>query len=75
MLRRTTGTALSEAGVPVATAAAMLGHSVQVNRAYVLAHRDAEERDRARDALVELGFGVVTDEPNAAKAAAEEVTR
>jgi integrase len=59
VLRRTTGTALLEAGVPVATAAAILGHSVQVNhRAYVLAHRDAIERDRARDALVELGLGV-----------------
>ncbi|CAN5151397.1 site-specific integrase [soil metagenome] len=59
VLRRTLGTALSEAGVPVAVAAALLGHSVAVNHgAYVKAHRDALERDRARDALVELGLGV-----------------
>jgi hypothetical protein len=58
VLRRTTGTALPEAGVPVATAAAILGHSVQVNhRAYVKAHGDALERDRAREALVEVGLG------------------
>jgi integrase/recombinase XerD len=59
VLRRTLGTALSEAGVPVAAAAAILGHSVEVNHStYVKAHRDAIERDRARDALVELGLGV-----------------
>ena len=59
VLRRTTGTAMSEAGVPVATAASILGHSVQVNhRAYVKAHGDAIARDRAREALVELGLGV-----------------
>jgi hypothetical protein len=50
---------MSEAGVPVATAASILGHSVQVNhRAYVKAHGDAIARDRAREALVELGLGV-----------------
>jgi hypothetical protein len=44
--------------VPVATAAAILGHSVQVNhRAYVKAHGDALERDRAREALVAVGLG------------------
>jgi len=59
VLRRTLGTALSEAGVPVAAAAAILGHSIEVNHgAYVKAHRDALERDRAREALVELGLGV-----------------
>jgi integrase len=59
VLRRTFGTACANAGVPVAAAAAMLGHSVEVNhRAYVKAHRDALERDRARAALVDLGLGV-----------------
>jgi integrase len=59
VLRRTTGTALSEARVPEAAAAAMMGHSLEVfDRAYVKAHRDALGRDRARDALVELGLGV-----------------
>jgi integrase len=57
-LRRTTGTALSEARVPEA-AAAMMGHSLEVfHGTYVKAHRDALERDRAREALVELGLGV-----------------
>lgn len=46
-------------GVPVAAAASILGHSVEVNHgAYVKAHRDALERDHAREALVELGLGV-----------------
>ena len=59
VLRRTTGTALSEARVPEAAAAAMMGHSLEVfHGTYVKAHRDALERDRARDALVELGLGV-----------------
>jgi len=63
VLRRTTGTALSEARVPEAAAAAMLGHSIEVfHGTYVKAHRDVLERDRARDALVELGLGVSTDE-------------
>ena len=58
-LRRTTGTALSEARVPEAAAAAMMGHSLEVfHGTYVKAHRDGLERDRARDALVELGLGV-----------------
>jgi integrase/recombinase XerD len=58
-LRRSTGTALSEARVPEAAAAAMMGHSLEVfHGTYVKAHRDALERDRARDALVELGLGV-----------------
>jgi hypothetical protein len=36
-----------------------MGHSVEVNHAaYVKARRDALERDRARDLLVELGLGV-----------------
>jgi hypothetical protein len=41
-----------------------MGHSLEVfHRAYVKAHRDELERERAREALVELGFGVtsVTD--------------
>ena len=60
VLRRTTGTARSEARVPEAAAAAMMGHSLEVfHGTYVKAHRDALERDRARDALVELGLGVV----------------
>jgi integrase len=59
VLRRTTGTALSEARVPEAAAAAMMGHAVEVfHGTYVKAHRDALERDRAREALVELGLGV-----------------
>lgn len=59
VLRRTTGTALSEARVPEAAAAAFMGHSLEVfHGTYVKAHRDALERDRARDALVELGLGV-----------------
>lgn len=59
VLRRTTGTALSEARVPEAAAAAIMGHSLEVfHGSYVKAHRDALERDRAREALVELGFGV-----------------
>ncbi|MBA2425007.1 MAG: site-specific integrase [Actinobacteria bacterium] len=63
VLRRTTGTALSEARVPEAAAAAMMGHSLEVfHGTYVKAHRDVLERDRARDALVELGLGVSTDE-------------
>lgn len=58
-LRRTKGTALSEARVPKAAAAAMMGHSLEVfHGTCVKAHRDALERDRARDALVELGLGV-----------------
>ena len=60
VLRRTTGTALSEARVPEAAAAAIMGHSLEVfHGTYVKAHRDALERDLARDALVELGLGVV----------------
>ena len=40
VLRRTCGTALSDAGVPVASAVAYLGHSVEVNHeAYVKARR------------------------------------
>ena len=59
VLRRTLGTAMSEAGVPVASAAAIMGHSIEVNHGeYVKARRDAPERDQARDALVELGLGV-----------------
>jgi integrase len=59
VLRRTLGTAPSAAGVPVASAAAIMGHSIQVNHdAYVKARRDEQERDQARDALVELGLGV-----------------
>jgi type 1 fimbriae regulatory protein FimE len=59
VLRRTCGTALSDAGVPVASAAAYLGHSIEVNHeAYVKARRDAIERDAARDALVAHGLGV-----------------
>ncbi len=61
VLRHAFGTAASNAGVPVATAAAMLGHSVEVNhRTYVHAFGDALERERARDALVELGLGGVS---------------
>ena len=60
-LRRTTGTALSEARVPEAAAAAMMGHSIEVfHGTYVKAHRDALERERAREALVELGLGVAS---------------
>ena len=60
VLRRTTGTALSEARVPEAAAAAMLGHSIEVfHSTYVKAHRDTLERDRAREALVELALGVI----------------
>jgi integrase len=56
-LRRTTGTALSAARVPEA-AAAILGHAIETyHAAYVKAHRDALERDRAREALVALGLG------------------
>ena len=56
---RTTGTALSDARVPEAAAAAIMGHSLEVfHGSYVKAHRDALERDRAREALVELGLGV-----------------
>ena len=59
VLRRTMGTALSDAGVPVASAAAILGHSVEVNHGtYVKARRDAE-RDAARAALVAHGLGVI----------------
>ena len=59
-LRRTTGTALSEARVPEADAAAIMGHSIEVfHGAYVKAHRDAIARDRAREALVDVGLGVV----------------
>jgi hypothetical protein len=59
VLRRTTGTALSEARVPVAASAAIMGHSLEVfHGSYVKAHRDGIERDLARDALVELGLGV-----------------
>jgi integrase len=59
VLRRTTGTALSEARVPEAAAAAMMGHSLEVfHGTYVKAHRDALERDQARELLVELGLGV-----------------
>lgn len=58
VLRRTTGTALSEARVPEGEAAAMMGHSLEVfHGSYVKAHRDAIARDRAREALVELGLG------------------
>ena len=61
VLRRTTGTALAETRVPEAAAAAMLGHAIETyHAAYVKAHRDSIERDRARDALVELGLGVAT---------------
>jgi integrase len=63
VLRRTLGTALSDAGVPVASAAAIMGHSVEVNHdAYVKARRDALEREQARKALMKLGLGVT---PNA----------
>jgi integrase len=66
VLRRTFGTALSDAGVSVASAAAMMGHSIEVNHgAYVKARKDAEERARARDLLVDLGFGRATDAPRA----------
>jgi integrase len=59
VLRRTTGTALSEARVPEAAAAAIMGHSLEVfHGTYVKAHRDATERDRARAALLEVGLGV-----------------
>jgi hypothetical protein len=48
--------------VPVATAASILGHTVQVNhRAYVKARGDELERDRAREALVEVGLGLVEE--------------
>lgn len=56
VLRRTTGTVLSEAIVPEAAAAAIMGHSIEVfHGTCVKAHPDALERDRAREALVELG--------------------
>jgi integrase len=59
MLRRTLGTALSRAGVDVAAAAAIMGHSTEVNHgSYVRAHRDEQEREQARAALVDLGLGV-----------------
>jgi integrase len=59
VLRHTFGTACSNAGMPVAAAVAMLGHSVEVNHStYVKAHRDGLERDWARSALVALGLGV-----------------
>jgi integrase len=59
VLRRTTGTALSEARVREAAAAAIMGHSLEVfHGTYVKSHRDALERDRAREALIELGLGV-----------------
>lgn len=59
VLRRTTGTALSEAHVPNAAAAAFMGHRLETyHAAYVKAHRDAVERDRARDAPVAFGLGV-----------------
>jgi hypothetical protein len=59
VIRRTLGTACSEANVPEASAAAILGHSTTVyHKAYVKAHRDQLERDRARDLLVERGHGV-----------------
>jgi hypothetical protein len=36
-----------------------MGHSLEVfHGTYVKAHRDALERDRARELLVELGLGV-----------------
>lgn len=57
----TLGTALSAAGVPVASAAAIMGHSVEVNHtSYVKARRDAIGREQARSALVELGLGIET---------------
>jgi integrase len=44
VLRRTTGTALSEARVPEAAAAAVMDYSLEVfHRAYVRSHRDALE--------------------------------
>lgn len=60
VLRRSYGTALSEARtVAPAAAAAMMGHSLEVfHGTYVKAHRDELERDLARQALVELGLGV-----------------
>jgi len=37
-----------------------MGHSLAVfHGSYVKAHRDAIERDRAREALLELGLGVI----------------
>ena len=37
----------------------MMGHSIEVfHGTYVKTHRDALERDRAREALVEVGLGV-----------------
>jgi hypothetical protein len=60
-LRRSTGTALSEVRVPEAAAAAMMEHSLVVfHGTYVKAHRDALERDCAREAPVELGLGVAS---------------
>lgn len=42
VLRRTTGSALSEARVPEAASTAIMGHSLEVfHRAHVNAHRDA----------------------------------
>jgi integrase len=61
VLRRSYGTALSEAHeVSPASAANMMGHSLEVfHGSYVKAHRDELERERAREALVRLGLGVV----------------
>lgn len=63
VLRRSYGTALSEAGVPVAAAAAYMGHSTEVNHgSYVKAHRDELERERTREALVAFGLGVASEQ-------------
>lgn len=62
ILRRTLGTVMSEAGVPVASAAAIMEHSIEVNHGeYVQARRDQLEREQARDALIAVGMGVTRD--------------
>ena len=57
-LRRSVATATAHARVPVVIAAAMTGHSPQVDDVcYARPFRDAEERDKVRKSLASIGFG------------------